>query len=74
MEFIKYLLLSSVLLNMYYVYEYLEYIPFKYAISETGYELPYLRGDINDNYRGKRKQIHRQRLLLTRMTRDNNFA
>ena len=79
MEFIKYLLLSSVLLNVYYVYEYLEYIPFRYAISEMEYESPNLRGrererTPNDNYREKRKQIHRPRLLLLRKTRDNNFA
>jgi hypothetical protein len=77
MEFIKYLLLSSVLLNMYYVYEYLEYIPFKYAMSEMEYESPNLRGryhDPNDNCREKHKQIHRQQLRLIRKTHGNNFA
>jgi hypothetical protein len=75
MEFIKYLLLGSFLLNVYYVYEYIEYIPFKYAISETSYEFPQLRGRCpNDNCREKHRQKRQQRLRLKRKTHGNNFA
>ena len=77
MEFIKCLLISSVLLNCYYIFEYLEYIPFEYVMSETAYELPYLiqrGGEINDNFHGKRRQIRLRRLRPKRMNHDNNSS
>ena len=83
MGFIKYLFYTSIIVNFFYLYDLLEWIPVKYVIPEietdfTGLETVHLRrrggGNTIGNYREMHKRKHRHRSHLRSRKSDNNTA